>query len=124
ASSVLEQRLDAAIEQGHVIATMPARMRLKARQMLTPNFSSPLVAETFFHLIRVLRRIDSVTSRDTRRIPAVEAVLDPLSRADQPGGLARGRSQRRLLLETLFSIAEERGAIQPEQVERGGRQIT
>jgi hypothetical protein len=72
----------------------------------------------------VLRRIDTVTSRDTRRIPAVEAVLDPLSRADQPGGLARGRSQRRLLLETLFNIAEERGAIQTEQVEREGRQIT
>jgi len=54
----------------------------------TQAFADPLVAETLFHLVRVLRRIDSVTSKDTRRIPAVEAVLDPLSRADQPGGLA------------------------------------
>src|SRR5437879_7771574 len=92
--------------------------------MLAPNMSSPLVAETVFHLVRVLRRIDTVTSKDTRRIPAVEAVLDPLARADQPGGLTRGRSKRRLLLETLFDIAEERGAIQTEQVEREGRQIT
>src|SRR5216117_1025358 len=124
ASSVLEQRLDAGIEQGTVVAKLEGRARAKAKQMLAPNMSAPLVAETFFHLVRVLRRIDTVTSKDTRRIPAVEAVLDPLSRADQPGGLARGRSQRRLLLETLFSIAEERGAIQTEQVERDGRQIT
>src|SRR5256885_7584464 len=108
ASSVLEQRIDAGIDQGTVLAKLEGRARAKAKQMLAPNMSSPLVAETFFHLVRVLRRIDTVTSRDTRRIPAVEAVLDPLSRADQPGGLARGRSQRRLLLETLFSIAEER----------------
>src|SRR5207253_2481891 len=80
-----------------------------------------LVAETLFHLVRVLRRIDSVTSKDTRRIPAVEAVLDPLSRADQPGGLAKGKAQRRVLLETLFNIAEERGAIATEQVSRDGR---
>jgi len=124
ASSVLEQRLDAGIKQGTVVAKLEGRARAKAKQMLAPNMSAPLVAETFFHLVRVLRRIDTVTSKDTRRIPAVEAVLDPLSRADQPGGLARGRSQRRLLLETLFSIAEERGAIQTEQVERDGRQIT
>lgn len=124
ASSVLEQRIDAGIEQGTVIAKLEGRARAKAKQMLAPNMSSPLVAETFFHLVRVLRRIDTVTSKDTRRIPAVEAVLDPLSRADQPGGLARGRSARRLLLETLFNIAEERGAIQTEQVEREGRQIT
>ena len=124
ASSVLEQRIDAGIEQGTVLAKLEGRARAKAKQMLAPNMSAPLVAETFFHLVRVLRRIDTVTSKDTRRIPAVEAVLDPLSRADQPGGLARGRSQRRLLLETLFSIAEERGAIQTEQVERDGRQIT
>jgi hypothetical protein len=71
-----------------------------------------------------LRRIDSVTSKDTRRIPAVEAVLDPLSRADQPGGLAKGKAQRRMLLETLFNIAEERGAIATEQVSRDGRQVT
>jgi uncharacterized LabA/DUF88 family protein len=124
ASSVLEQRLDAGIEQGTVLAKLEGRARAKAKQMLAPNMAAPVVAETFFHLVRVLRRIDTVTSKDTRRIPAVEAVLDPLSRADQPGGLARGRSQRRLLLETLFSIAEERGAIQTEQVERDGRQIT
>jgi len=124
ASSVLEQRIDAGVEQGTVLAKLEGRARAKAKQMLDPNMAAPLVAETFFHLVRVLRRIDTVTSKDTRRIPAVEAVLDPLSRADQPGGLARGRSQRRLLLETLFSIAEERGAIQTEQVERDGRQIT
>ncbi|HEV8470582.1 MAG TPA: NYN domain-containing protein, partial [Candidatus Limnocylindria bacterium] len=124
ASSVLEQRIDAGVDQGTVLAKLEGRARAKAKQMLAPNISSPLVAETFFHLVRVLRRIDTVTSKDTRRIPAVEAVLDPLSRADQPGGLARGRSQRRLLLETLFNIAEERGAIQTEQVEREGRQIT
>src|SRR5216117_209388 len=124
ASSVLEQRIDAGIDQGTVLAKLEGRARAKAKQMLAPNMSSSLVAETFFHLVRVLRRIDTVTSKDTRRIPAVEAVLDPLSRADQPGGLARGRSQRRMLLETLFNIAEERGAIQTEQVEREGRQIT
>gem|GEM_PF-2365398 len=124
ASTVLEQRLDAAVAQHHVRAVQAARTRLASKQLLAPNFSSPLVAETVFHLVRVLRRIDSVTSKDTRRIPAVEAVLDPLSRADQPGGLAKGRTQRRLLLETLFNIAEERGAIATEQVARDGRQIT
>jgi uncharacterized LabA/DUF88 family protein len=124
ASTVLEQRIDAAIAQQHVRAVQAARTRLASKQLLAPDFSSPLVAETVFHLVRVLRRIDSVTSKDTRRIPAVEAVLDPLSRADQPGGLAKGRTQRRLLLETLFNIAEERGAIATEQVARDGRQIT
>ncbi|HEX4745210.1 MAG TPA: NYN domain-containing protein [Candidatus Limnocylindria bacterium] len=124
ASSVLEQRIDAAIEQGHITGTMPARSRAKARQLLAPNFASPLVAETFFHLIRIIRRIDTVTSKDTRRVPAVEAVLDPLSRADQPGGIAKGRTARRILLETLFNIAEERGVIATEQVTKDDRQIT
>ena len=124
ASSVLEQRIDAAIEQGHIAGTMPARSRAKARQMLSPNFSSPLAAETFFHLVRIIRRIDTVTSKDTRRVPAVEAVLDPLSRADQPGGIAKGRTARRVLLETLFNIAEERGVIATEQVTKDDRQIT
>jgi len=124
ASSVLEQRIDAAIEQGHIVGTMPARSRAKARQMLAPNFSSSLVAETFFHLVRIIRRIDTVTSKDTRRVPAVEAVLDPLSRADQPGGIAKGRTARRVLLETLFNIAEERGVIATEQVTKDDRQIT
>jgi hypothetical protein len=91
--------------------------------LIRPNMSSPLVSETVFHLVRILRRIDTVTA-DARRVPAVEAVLDPLSRADQPGGIARGRSERRVLLETLFSIAEERGAIMTEQVARDGKQIT
>ena len=124
ASSVLEQRIDAAIEQGHIVGTMPARSRAKARQMLAPSFSSPLAAETFFHLVRIIRRIDTVTSKDTRRVPAVEAVLDPLSRADQPGGIAKGRTARRILLETLFNIAEERGVIATEQVTKDDRQIT
>ena len=73
--------------------------------------------------MRLLRRINTVT-KDTKRVPVVEAVLDPLSRADQPGGIARGRTQRRVLLETLFNIAEERGAIQSESVQRDGREIT
>src|SRR5207245_3264780 len=107
-----------------VLAKSEGRARAKAKQLLIPNLSSPLAADTCFHRVRVLRRIDTVTGKDTKRIPAVEAVLDPLSRADQPGGLARGRSQRRLLLETLFNIAEERGAIATEQVDREGRQIT
>jgi hypothetical protein len=81
------------------------------------------VAETYFHFVRLLRRIDNVT-KDTKRVPVVEAVLDPLSRADQPGGIARGRTQRRVLLETLFNIAEERGAIQSESIQRDGREIT
>ena len=124
ASSVLDQRIDFGIAQHHIRAEQPARTRLKDKQLLSLEFGDPLVAETLFHLVRVLRRIDSVTSKDTRRIPAVEAVLDPLSRADQPGGLAKGRTQRRLLLETLFNIAEERGAIATEQVSRDGRQVT
>ena len=124
ASSVLEQRIDAGIEQGTVIARNEGRARAKAKQLIAPNMENALVAETFFHLVRLLRRIDNVTGKDTRRIPAVEALLDPLSRADQPGGLARGRSARRMLLETLFNIAEERGAIATEQVERDGKQIT
>src|SRR5206468_7017985 len=74
-------------------------------------------------LVRLLRRIDTVT-KDTKRVPVVEAVLDPLSRADQPGGIARGRTQRRVLLETLYNIAEERGAIASEAVQRDGREIT
>jgi len=124
ASSVLDQRIDFGIAQHHIKADQPARTRLKDKQLLSLEFGDALVAETLFHLVRVLRRIDSVTSKDTRRIPAVEAVLDPLSRADQPGGLAKGRSQRRILLETLFNIAEERGAIATEQVSRDGRNVT
>ena len=124
ASSVLDQRIDFGIAQHHIRADQPARTRLKDKQLLSLEFGDALVAETLFHLVRVLRRIDSVTSKDTRRIPAVEAVLDPLSRADQPGGLAKGRTQRRILLETLFNIAEERGAIATEQVSRDGRNVT
>ena len=124
ASSVLDQRIDFGVAQHHIHAEQPARTRLKDKQLLSLEFEDALVAETLFHLVRVLRRIDSVTSKDTRRIPAVEAVLDPLSRADQPGGLAKGRSQRRVLLETLFNIAEERGAIATEQVSRDGRNVT
>jgi hypothetical protein len=123
ASRVLEKRIDAGIEQGHVASRAFGRSRAKASMLIRPSLSSPLVAETVFHLVRVLRRIRSVTS-DARRVPAVEAVLDPLSRADQPGGIARARSDRRILLETLFNIAEERGAIMTEQVQRDGRQIT
>ena len=123
ASSVLEERIDAAIEQRHIEAKLEGRMRAKAKQLLSPNFSSALVAETYFHFVRLLRRINTVT-KDTKRVPVVEAVLDPLSRADQPGGIARGRTQRRVLLETLFNIAEERGAIQSESVQRDGREIT
>ena len=123
ASTVLEQRVDAGIEQAHVVARAVGRSRAKANLLIKPNMSSPLVAETVFHLVRVLRRIRSVTA-DARRVPAVEAVLDPLSRADQPGGIARARSDRRVVLETLFNIAEERGAIMTEQVQRDGRQIT
>jgi len=124
ASSVLDQRIDFGVAQHHIKAEQPARTRLKDKQLLSLEFSDALVAETLFHLVRVLRRIDSVTSKDTRRIPAVEAVLDPLSRADQPGGLAKGKAQRRMLLETLFNIAEERGAIATEQVSRDGRNVT
>jgi len=123
ASSVLEERVDAAIEQHHILAKFEGRTRAKAKQLLSPNLSSPLVAETYFHFVRLLRRINTVT-KDTKRVPVVEAVLDPLSRADQPGGIARGRTQRRVLLETLFNIAEERGAIQSESVQRDGREIT
>ncbi|MEK7860207.1 MAG: hypothetical protein AAB284_02495, partial [Chloroflexota bacterium] len=124
ASRELEKRIDAGIAQVHIVAKASGRSRAKGSYVIHPNLGSPLVGETFFHLVRVLRRIDNVTGKDARRIPAVEAVLDPLSRADQPGGLARGRSQRRMLLETLFSIAEERGAIMTEQVMRDGRQVT
>ncbi|HEY3125951.1 MAG TPA: NYN domain-containing protein, partial [Candidatus Limnocylindria bacterium] len=123
ASSVLEERIDAAIEQHHIEAKFEGRTRAKAKQLLAPNLSSALVAETYFHFVRLLRRINTVT-KDTKRVPVVEAVLDPLSRADQPGGIARGRTQRRVLLETLFNIAEERGAIQSESVQRDGREIT
>jgi len=123
ASSVLEERIDAAIEQHHIEAKFEGRTRAKAKQLLAPDLSSPLVAETYFHFVRLLRRINTVT-KDTKRVPVVEAVLDPLSRADQPGGIARGRTQRRVLLETLYNIAEERGAIQSEAVQRDSREIT
>jgi uncharacterized LabA/DUF88 family protein len=123
ASTVLEQRVDAGIEQGHVIARNQGRFRATAKQLIAPNMNSPLVAETLFHLVRLLRRIQTVT-KDTKRVPVTEAVLDPLSRADQPGGLARGRTQRRVLLETLYNIAEERGAIASEAVQRDGKEIT
>ena len=123
ASQVLEQRIDAGIEQQHVVARHEGRARAKAKQLIAPNMSSPLVAETLFHLVRLMRRIETVT-KDTKRVPVVEAVLDPLSRADQPGGLARGRSQRRVLLDTLYNIAEERGAIASEAVQRDGKEIT
>ena len=105
ASTVLEQRIDAGIEQHHINARNQGRFRATAKQLIAPNTSSPLVAETLFHLVRLLRRIDTVT-KDTKRVPVVEAVLDPLSRADQPGGIARGRTQRRMLLETLYNIAD------------------
>ena len=38
--------------------------------------------------------------------------------------LCQAERQRRVLLETLFNIAEERGAIQSESVQRDGREIT
>jgi hypothetical protein len=123
ASTVLEQRIDAGIEQNHVVARNQGRFRATAKQLIAPNLNSALVAETLFHLVRLLRRIDTVT-KDTKRVPVTEAVLDPLSRADQPGGLARGRTQRRVLLETLYNIAEERGAIASEAVQRDGKEIT
>ena len=123
ASTVLEQRIDAGIEQHHVVARNQGRFRATAKKLIAPNMNSPIVADTLFHLVRLLRRIDTVT-KDTKRVPVVEAVLDPLSRADQPGGLARGRSQRRVLLETLYNIAEERGAIASESVQRDGKEIT
>jgi uncharacterized LabA/DUF88 family protein len=123
ASTVLEQRIDAGIAQHHIVARNQGRFRATAKQLIAPNLSSPLVAETLFHLVRLLRRIDTVT-KDTKRVPVVEAVLDPLSRADQPGGLARGRSARRMLLETLYNIAEERGAIASESVQRDGKEVT
>ncbi len=123
ASTVLEQRIDAGIEQQHVSGRFEGRARAKVKQLIAPNMESALVAETLFHLVRLLRRIDTVT-KDTKRVPVVEAVLDPLSRADQPGGLARGRTQRRVLLETLYNIAEERGAIASEAVQRDGKEIT
>ncbi len=123
ASTVLEQRIDAGIQQHHVVARNQGRFRATAKQLIAPNMASPLVAETLFHLVRLLRRIDTVT-KDTKRVPLTEAVLDPLSRADQPGGLARGRSARRVLLETLYNIAEERGAIASEAVQRDGKEVT
>jgi len=123
ASTVLEQRIDAGVAQHHVVARNQGRFRATAKQLIAPNMASPLVAETLFHLVRLLRRIDTVT-KDTKRVPLTEAVLDPLSRADQPGGLARGRSARRVLLETLYNIAEERGAIASEAVQRDGKEVT
>ncbi|OLC54153.1 MAG: hypothetical protein AUH85_12525 [Chloroflexi bacterium 13_1_40CM_4_68_4] len=119
---VLEELIDAGISQGHLLSRTVGRARSKGKQQLALNFGSPLVAETVFQLVRLLRRVDSVLGKEQRRIPVVEAVLDPLSRADQPG-VVQGRGQRRTLLETLFSIAEERGAVVTEQVGREGRQI-
>jgi uncharacterized LabA/DUF88 family protein len=118
----LEALVDAGIAQGHLLARSVGRARAKGKQHLELNFGSPLVAETIFQLVRLLRRVDTVLGKDQRRIPVVEAVLDPLSRADQPG-IVQGRGQRRALLETLFAIAEERGAVVTEQVGREGRQI-
>jgi len=118
----LEELIDAGIQQGHILARSVGRTRSKAKQRLSLNYGSALVAESVFQLVRLLRRIDSVLGKDQRRIPVVEAVLDPLSRAEQPGTV-QGRGQRRQLLETLFAIAEERGAIITEQVGREGRQV-
>jgi hypothetical protein len=117
----LEEVIDAGIAQGHLLPRSVGRARSKGKQQLVLNFGSPLVAETVFQLVRLLRRVDTVLGREQRRIPVVEAVLDPLSRADQPG--MSGRGQRRALLETLFAIAEERGAVVTEQVGREGRQV-
>jgi hypothetical protein len=118
----LEALVEAGLSQGHLLARPMGRSRAKGKQQLSLNFGSPLVAETVFQLVRLLRRVDTVLGKDQRRIPVVEAVLDPLSRADQPG-IVQGRGQRRVLLETLFSIAEERGAVVTEQVGREGRQV-
>jgi uncharacterized LabA/DUF88 family protein len=119
----LESVIDAGLAQQHVLAHATGRSRSKASHQLRLNFGSPLVAETVFQLVRLLRRIDTVTEKDTRRVPVGEAVLDPLSRADQPGTSVQGRAQRRALLETLFNIAEERGVIATELVGRGGQQL-
>ncbi len=121
-NKALEDLVDAGVQQGHLTAHSVGRARAKAKQRLALNFGSPLVAESVFQLVRVLRRIDTVVGKDQRRIPVIEAVLDPLSRAEQPGTV-QGRAQRRALLETLFSIAEERGAVVTEQVSSGGHQI-
>jgi uncharacterized LabA/DUF88 family protein len=119
----LDSLIDAGIAQQHLMARAGGRSRAKASQRLALNYASPLVAETAFQLVRLLRRIDTVTAKDNRRIPVVEAVLDPLSRADQPGASVQGRSQRRALLETLFSICEERGAVASELIGRGAQQV-
>src|SRR5439155_1192815 len=79
-------------------------------------------ARTEPHVPAVVPTASPESEKEQRRLAVL--LLDQLSRADQPGGLARGRSARRLLLETLFNIAEERGAIATEQVERDARQIT
>src|SRR5207302_1280050 len=105
ASSVLEQRIDAGIDQGTVFGKLTGRARAKAKQMLAPNMQSPLVAETVFHLVRVLRRIDTVTSRDTRRIPRSPLQLRGLD--------ARQRRAGRL---------GQRGAFRRAPLTRRGRQ--
>jgi hypothetical protein len=40
ASTVLEQRLDAGIEQRHIMARFEGRLRAKAKQLITPNLNS------------------------------------------------------------------------------------
>src|SRR5258708_37874091 len=77
ASSVLDQRIDFGIAQHHIKAEQPARTRLKDKQLLSLEFGDALVAATLFHLVRVLRRIDSATTNDARRIPPTHAVLEP-----------------------------------------------
>lgn len=118
----LEGLIDAGIAQQHVLARRSGPSRAKGKLGLALNYGSPLVAETVFQLVRLVRRIDSVLGKDNRRIPIGEAVLDPLSRADQPGTV-QGRAQRRALLETLFNIAEERGAVVTELIGRDGQPV-
>ena len=55
-----------------VLADGDSREIDAGKQLIAPNLASDLVAETLFHLVRLLRRIDTVT-KDTKRVPVVEA---------------------------------------------------
>ncbi len=119
ASSVLEERSTRRSNSTTSRRSSRAACAQRRSTALSPNFSSPLVAETYFHFVRLLRRINTVT-KDTKRVPSSRPSSIRSRARGPPGGIARGRRSVAFCWRTLFNIAEERGAIQSESVQRDG----
>ena len=113
---VLEQRIDAATR--HTTSSPATRPLAPPPSTIAPNMtsrSSPRALPP-----RSPSQAHRTVTKDTKRVPVVEAVLDPLSRADSRLHRARARSQRRVRVDSLH-ISESAGrprAVVPRDAQR------